>query len=97
MIMTADLEGEELDETFQNASDEVTELPSRPEQDTLLELYALYKQGTEGDVKGDRPGMLSFKKRAKYDAWADLEGKPSDEAKRDYINLVEELKEEQGI
>lgn len=96
--MTVDeLSGEELTETFETASEEVTELPERPDNDTMLELYALYKQGTEGDVQGDRPGFMDFKGRAKYDAWADLEGTSQQKAKRDYIELVEKLKNEQGV
>jgi acyl-CoA-binding protein len=92
-----DLSGEELEQRFERASDEVTDLPEEPDNDTLLELYGLYKQATEGDVEGERPGMLSFTKRAKYDAWAELEGTDSEAAMRDYIELVEDLKQQHGV
>lgn len=56
--------------------------------DVMLELYALYKQGTAGDVSGSRPGMLDVKGRAKYDAWAKQKGKTKDAAMEAYIALV---------
>lgn len=82
----------DLDARFQTASEEVKSLSERPDNSTLLRLYALYKQGTEGDVSGKRPGMMDFAGRAKHDAWAELEGTDRDEAKRRYVELVEELK-----
>jgi acyl-CoA-binding protein len=65
---------------------------AKPDNDTLLKLYALYKQGSVGDVSGKRPGFTDFKGRAKYDAWAKLKNTPQDQAKQDYIYLVQELK-----
>ena len=62
-----------------------------PESDTLLELYALYKQGTAGDVSGSRPGMMDFKGRAKYDAWAKRKGTTKDAAMEAYVALVDRL------
>lgn len=56
--------------------------------DTMLELYALYKQGTAGDVSGSRPGMLDVRGRAKYDAWAKRKGMTKDAAMQAYIDLV---------
>ena len=56
--------------------------------DTMLELYALYKQGTSGDVNGSRPGMLDLRGRAKYDAWANRKGMTKDAAMQAYIELV---------
>ena len=56
--------------------------------DTLLELYALYKQSTSGDVSGSRPGMMDIKGRAKYDAWAKRKGMTKDAAMEAYIALV---------
>ena len=56
--------------------------------DTMLELYALYKQGTSGDVSGERPGMLDLRGRAKYDAWAKRTGLTKDAAMQAYIDLV---------
>ncbi len=56
--------------------------------DTMLELYALYKQATSGDVTGDRPGMLDLRGRAKYDAWAKRKGMTRDAAMQAYVELV---------
>ena len=82
----------DLDTRFATAADEVKQLAERPDNATLLRLYALFKQGSEGDVSGDRPGMMAFVERAKYDAWAELAGTPADEAKQAYVDVVEELK-----
>lgn len=82
----------DLQERFETAADEVQDLPERPSNDKLLELYALYKQASEGDVSGKRPGMTKFRERAKYDAWAEKEGMDEEEAMQAYIDLVEELK-----
>ncbi|MEQ8424614.1 MAG: acyl-CoA-binding protein, partial [Cyclobacteriaceae bacterium] len=60
----------------------------------LLELYALYKQGSEGDLTGDRPGGFDFKAIAKYDAWAAKKGLSKDEAMQQYIDLMKRLKEQ---
>jgi acyl-CoA-binding protein len=76
---------------FENAVIRSKELTKRPGNDELLQLYALYKQATEGDVSGDRPGGFDFKAIAKYDAWAEIKGKSKDEAMGDYVNLVEKL------
>lgn len=81
----------DLDARFTTAAEQVQQLPERPDNDKLLRLYALYKQGSEGDVSGKRPGMIDFVGRAKYDAWAELAGMASDDAKREYVELVEEL------
>lgn len=59
---------------------------------TRLKLYALFKQATEGDVGGARPGFLSFEARAKYDARLEIAGKPADQARREYAALVSELR-----
>ena len=77
---------------FEQASVDVKQLSSRPNNDDLLKLYSLYKQGTEGDVKGKRPGFTNFVGRAKYDAWNKLKGTSADQAQADYIALVEKLK-----
>lgn len=81
----------DLDSEFTEAANRVKQLPERPDNDALLQLYALYKQGSEGDVAGKRPGMIDFVGRAKYDAWAELAGTAPDDAKRSYIELVESL------
>lgn len=82
----------ELEERFEEASDEVQDLPDRPSNDDLLALYAHYKQATEGDVSGKRPGMTKFKQRAKYDAWADKKGMDKEDAMEKYIEIVDRLK-----
>ena len=60
--------------------------------DVMLDLYALYKQATAGDISGGRPGFTDIVGRAKYDAWAKLKGTAKEAAMRDYISLVERLK-----
>lgn len=67
-------------------------LPERPDNATLLKLYALYKQATTGDVDGKRPGFTDMVGRAKWDAWKALEGTGREDAMNQYIALVEELK-----
>ena len=63
---------------------------------TKLEYYALYKQATEGDVSGKRPGMLDPVGKAKYDAWAELKGTSKEEAMQKYVDKLEALKKEVG-
>ena len=82
----------ELKQRFETAAAEAKNLPSRPNNDTLLRLYALYKQGTEGDVSGKRPGFTNPVGRAKYDAWKRLRGRSQEEAMEAYVALVEKLK-----
>ncbi|MCL4811816.1 MAG: acyl-CoA-binding protein [Vicinamibacteraceae bacterium] len=82
----------DLVKAFEAAAAASKTLPSRPDNEALLRLYALYKQATVGDVSGERPGGLDFVGRAKYDAWAGLKGLTRDEAMRDYVGLVEELR-----
>lgn len=77
---------------FERAKDEVTKLSKEPDSDVKLRLYALFKQATKGDCTGDRPGMMDFVGRAKYDAWIALSGTTRDDAMDQYIALVEELK-----
>jgi acyl-CoA-binding protein len=81
----------DLQTRFDDAADAVQDLDARPDNATLLRLYALYKQATAGDVHGKRPGFTDFAGRAKYDAWADLEGTDPDAAKEEYIALVHDL------
>ena len=80
-----------LELNFTSAVTRSRELTSRPSNEDLLKLYALYKQATEGDVTGDRPGGFDFKAIAKYDAWAEIKGKSKEEAMREYIGAVERL------
>lgn len=81
----------DLDADFQAAKQRVKALDERPDNDTLLRLYALYKQGSEGDVSGEKPGFFDFVGTAKYEAWAKLAGTPHDEAKQKYVALVDKL------
>lgn len=67
-------------------------LPERPDNATLLKLYALYKQATSGDVDGKRPGFTDMVGRAKWDAWNELKGTGRDDAMKQYIALVDSLK-----
>lgn len=80
-----------LDDDFASAKARVEKLPKTPTSDELLELYSLYKQATQGDVSGSRPGMLDFKGRAKYDAWATRRGISKDAAKQAYVDTVTRL------
>ena len=81
----------DLNTDFEAAKARVQQLDERPDNDTLLKLYALYKQGCDGDVHGEKPGFFDFVGTAKYEAWAKLSGMPPDDAKRQYIALVDRL------
>jgi len=84
----------DLQAQFETAAAEAQKLAKRPDNDTLLKLYALYKQGTKGNVSGKRPGMLDMVGRAKYDAWARLRGTSQQDAQQRYVDLVEQLKKQ---
>jgi acyl-CoA-binding protein len=79
---------------FDASTHAVQALKERPDNDTLLKLYAYYKQATVGDVSGKRPGLIDFAGRAKYDAWAGIKGTAANAAMQAYIDLVERLKRE---
>ena len=81
-----------LKASFEKAVAESKSLPEKPDNMTLLKIYALYKQATGGDVDGKRPGFTDMVGRAKYDAWAALTGKSGDEAMQEYVDLIESLK-----
>lgn len=83
-----------LTEDFQEAVTQSQQLTKRPSNEELLDLYALYKQATDGDVSGDRPSGFDFKAIAKYDAWAGKKGLPKEKAMEDYVQLVQRLKEQ---
>jgi diazepam-binding inhibitor (GABA receptor modulator, acyl-CoA-binding protein) len=80
-----------LKDDFEKAQADVKTLKEKPDNNTLLELYALYKQGTEGDATGRRPGIMDPVGRAKFDAWAGKKGASNDEAMKGYIALVKKL------
>ena len=82
----------DLKSTFEQAVADSKSLPEKPDNMTLLKIYALYKQATAGDVEGKRPGFADMVGRAKYDAWATVKGQSSDEAMQAYIDLIESLK-----
>jgi acyl-CoA-binding protein len=81
----------DLQARFQAAAAAAQSLKSRPDNDTMLRLYSLYKQATQGDVQGKRPGMFDMVNRAKYDAWAKVKGTAPDQAMESYATLVEQL------
>ena len=83
----------DLETRFTKAAGQAQELPERPDNDTLLKLYALYKQGSEGDVSGEKPGFFDFVGVAKYEAWEKIKGMPREEAMQKYIDLIESLKD----
>lgn len=81
----------ELQQQFETAVTQSKALTKKPSNEELLQLYALYKQATEGDVNTERPGGFDFKAIAKHDAWNELKGKAKDVAAKGYIDLVAEL------
>jgi len=82
----------DLNTQFSQAMEDVQQLPERPGNLTLLRLYALFKQATDGDVHGDKPGFADIVGKYKYEAWASLQGTAQDAAKQQYVELVESLK-----
>jgi carboxylesterase len=80
-----------LEQDFAAAQERVKKLAKRPPNETLLALYALYKQGTEGDASGKRPGLLDPVGRAKHDAWAARRGTGREAAMQAYVELVARL------
>jgi diazepam-binding inhibitor (GABA receptor modulator, acyl-CoA-binding protein) len=85
-----------LEDDFQAAQARVKQLPQTPAPNELLDLYALFKQATAGDVSGSRPGMLDFKGRAKYDAWATRKGTSKNDSMQAYVALVQQLVSKYG-
>ena len=82
----------DLQTQFETAAKEAQALPKKPSNENLLLLYSYYKQATNGDASGKRPGFADMVGRAKYDAWANLQGTSQDDAKQAYIALVDQLK-----
>ncbi|AXE28536.1 acyl-CoA-binding protein [Chromobacterium phragmitis] len=81
----------DLQTLFTQAQADVKTLSERPDNQTLLQLYALFKQATEGDATGERPGMMDFINRAKFDAWEKLKGKDAAAAMQEYVDVVNKL------
>lgn len=82
----------DLNSLFETAVAESKNLSSRPNNDTMLKIYSLYKQATKGDATGKRPGMFDMVGRAKYDAWAALSGTGQEDAMQKYVDLINSLK-----
>lgn len=82
---------DDLESRFEMAANEVQKLSQRPDNDTLLKLYAFYKQATSGDVSGKRPGFTNPAGRAKYDSWARNKGMPKEIAMQEYVDLINML------
>ena len=76
---------------FERAAAAVKSLPDRPDDQSMLSLYALYKQGSSGDVQGSKPGFFDFVGAAKYEAWEALRGTAPEDARRQYVELVKKL------
>ena len=81
----------DLQQRFDAAVASSKNLSERPDNATLLKLYALYKQGSSGDIDGKRPGFTDMVGRAKWDAWNELEGRSTEQAMQDYVELIESL------
>ena len=81
----------DLKQQFAKAASDVKTLTDRPDNDTMLKLYALYKQGSEGDISGPKPGFFDFVGSAKYEAWEKLRGTEPEQAMRKYVDLVKKL------
>ena len=82
----------ELQKLFDQAAADSRALPEKPSNDTLLQLYSLFKQATEGDVTADPPNPFDFVNKAKYDAWVKQKGKSKESAMKEYADLVNKLK-----
>jgi len=76
---------------FEKAAAAAKSLPERPDDQTMLRLYALFKQGSSGDVQGSKPGFFDFVGAAKYEAWEKLQGTSQEDAQRQYVELVKKL------
>jgi diazepam-binding inhibitor (GABA receptor modulating acyl-CoA-binding protein) len=81
-----------LQAQFDQALADSKNLPERPDNMTLLKIYARYKQATSGDASGDRPGFTDMVGRAKWDAWDMQKGTSKEDAMQQYVDLIEELK-----
>jgi len=83
----------DLANAFEQASQDAQQLASRPDNQTLLRMYALYKQGSIGDIAGDKPSMTDMVGFAKWSAWNKVKGMTNAEAQQAYVDLVEDLKD----
>lgn len=85
----------DIKKQFEKATKDVTKAKKDPGNDLKLRLYANFKQASEGDVVGDKPGFTDFVGRAKYDAWAKLKGMSQDDAMKAYVKLVNRVVSEE--
>lgn len=81
----------DINSLFESAAVAAKSLPERPDNDTMLQLYALYKQGSAGDVSGNKPGLFDFVGAAKYEAWESFKGVSQEDAMKQYVDLVKHL------
>ena len=81
----------DVNSRFEQAAAAAKSLPDRPDDESLLQLYALYKQGSSGDVTGEKPAFFDFVGQAKFNAWEKLQGLSAGEARQQYIDLVDKL------
>ena len=79
------------EEAFEQAAVAAKSLPERPDDKTMLQLYALYKQGSAGDVQGDKPGFFDFVGAAKFEAWEKLKGSSEEDSRSQYVELIKKL------
>ncbi|KAL6109216.1 acbd7 [Pungitius sinensis] len=82
---------------FEKMAEDVKKVKTRPTDQELLDLYGLYKQATVGEINTDRPGMMDFKGKAKWDAWSSRKGMSKDDAESAYITLAKEVVSKYGI
>ncbi|KAF7480550.1 acyl-CoA-binding protein isoform X1 [Marmota monax] len=82
---------------FDKAAEEVKHLKTQPADDEMLFIYSHFKQATVGDINTERPGILDFKGKAKWDAWNQLKGTSKESAMKAYVDKVEELKKKYGM
>lgn len=80
-----------LEEKFEEAKERILTLKEKPSNDTMLKVYSLYKQGSQGDINMEAPGVFDFVAKAKYNAWEQLKGLSQEDAQKQYIELVNEL------
>lgn len=88
----SDPNNDDLKQAFEQAAEDIHALIDRPDNETMLRLYGLYKQGTEGDISGSNPGFFDFVGTAKYEAWTKLKGTGQHEVMQQYVDLVQKLR-----
>ena len=81
----------DISELFDKAAGAAKSLPQRPDNETMLQLYALFKQGSAGDITGEKPGFFDFVGVAKFEAWEKLRGTSKEDAQARYVELVRKL------